>query len=151
MNAAGFVEIRRWHSHTRQLIGALSDEIRRADSRERLEATLSRFLDGPALELEGHLDVEEREVFPLVARLLQHDTGLLESLRADHETIRSLLGLLRASREECAASGLDPRAGLDTQAPSVLSDLEVLLASHFHKEDDVVNPLVSRLLLEARP
>jgi hypothetical protein len=34
-------------------------------------------------------------VFPLVAQLLRHDTGILDSLRAEHETIRLLLGLLR--------------------------------------------------------
>ncbi len=140
MNTAGLEDIKRWHRRNANVVRALAEETAQG-SAEQSGAALTAFFDGPALELEGHLDLEEREVFPLVAQLLRHDTGILDSLRAEHETIRLLLGLLRSSREAPGGPGRN-------DALSALNDLALLLASHFHKEDDLVNPLLARLLLE---
>ena len=98
----------------------------------RMEALLA-FLAG---ELEEHLVLEERALFPVLARHTQVTARPVAGMEAEHGELRALVGELT-----CAL-----RAGGAGRAQSVGRVIAALLRAHIDKEDHVLFPLAERML-----
>lgn len=92
--------------------------------------------------IEPHMRGEEAQVYPLLEKHLPEDIGSASAMRREHETLRSLVALLRQVRKRLASG--DPAAAAEF---SVLGqDVALLLREHIRKEDGVLNPLLERIL-----
>ena len=148
VDEAGFERLHRQHE---EALGAL----------DRLEAALEGGLNGPAPFLQAldeflsvfdrvvapHMAAEEQDLYPLLDRCVPPEVGSAEAMLREHETMRSLVALLRRGRERLARQASDA----EVEALTAAQDFTLLLREHIRKEEHVVNPLLRRLLLEARP
>lgn len=92
--------------------------------------------------IEPHMRGEEAQIYPLLEKHLPEDIGSADAMRREHETLRSLVALLRQVRRRLAAG--DAAAAAEF---SVLGqDVALLLREHIRKEDGVFNPLLERIL-----
>jgi hemerythrin-like domain-containing protein len=95
----------------------------------RAARALAEALAGP---FATHLQVEEEQVFPRLARLYPELSGTLERLRADHDELRALRADLAALIASAPDRARDERLGV------VLGDLTDLMRLHFRTEEHAV-------------
>lgn len=93
-----------------------------------------------------HMALEEREVYPLLDRLLPSEVCSAQAMLQEHETAASLVALLRRGRSRLTQGSPDAGAEVVT----LVQDLALLLRDHIRKEDDVINPLLGQLLRGGR-
>lgn len=123
---------------------ALGREGRPADDHhggESIAAALGQFLDFCAATLEPLMRDEERRVYPLLDRYLPPEIGSTAAIFREHETIRGLVAMLRASGPRMREGA--PEAESDVAV--LAQDLVLLLRDHVRKEDGVIHPLLERL------
>lgn len=109
--------------------------------RDRAEAA-GDFISFFETSIEPHMRGEEAQIYPLLEKHLPEDIGSADAMRREHETLRSLVALLRQVRRRLAAG--DAAAAAEF---SVLGqDVALLLREHIRKEDGVFNPLLERIL-----
>jgi len=92
-----------------------------------------RFLEGEVLE---HFDLEEKALFPVMARYQHLADGPLAMMSVEHTTFRALLGQL----------GSALRTGDQGQQRACAEDLINLLRGHIAKEDRVLFPMALNTL-----
>jgi len=96
-------------------------------------ADLIGYLEGEVLP---HFDLEERALFPVLARHIGDTQGPLAVMNAEHLMFRQLLASLTAAAQ----------AGEEEQQRVCAHDLAELLRGHIAKEDGVLFPLALQLL-----
>ena len=96
-------------------------------------AGFARFLEGEVLE---HFDLEEKALFPVMARYQHLADGPLAVMNAEHDHFRGLLGRLGAAL----------RAGDQGLQRACTVDLISLLRGHIAKEDGVLFPMALHTL-----
>lgn len=152
MDENRFADIRREHQGVLNALDKLEAAMERDASGEPdggravQLAALAEFLEFHEARVAPHMRAEEEDVYPLLDRYLPSELGSAEAMRQEHETIRALVGLLRRDWERL--KGGAPAAASEIAA--VAQDLAVLLRDHIRKEDHLINPLLQRLLREAR-
>jgi len=151
VNERRFEAIRREHVAIRQALDRLDAAVGAAASapssqrRPALVAAVEAFLREEA-RLLHHMAAEEADVIVLLERHVPAEAGSAAVLREEHETARALLTLLRRDLARVDAGAAEAAPGL----AAVSQDLSKLLRGHLHKEDDVVHPLLRRLLSGSR-
>lgn len=146
-----FDEIRAEHHQVLEAVARLEQATRREGSdpgfdQGALVASLEDFLSFYESTVLPHMKREEAEVYPLLERYLPAEIGSAEAMLQEHETLGSLVGLLRRDLSRL-------RTGATETAPEIVAvaqDLAALLRDHIRKEDNVLNPLLERLLREGR-
>lgn len=152
MDEGRFADVRREHEEVLNALELLEASLRRDGSSDpdggcgALMASVTHFLEFHDAKLAPHMRTEEEEIYPLLDRCLPAEVGSAEAMRQEHETARTLVGLLRHGRERLRGGA--PEAASEVAA--IVQDLAVLLRDHIRKEDHVINPLLQRLLHEAR-
>lgn len=96
-------------------------------------ADVIRYLED---EVMRHFDLEERALFPVLARHIGDAQGPLAVMNAEHATFRQLLASLTAAFH---SEDLD-------QQQRCMRDLVALLHAHIAKEDQVLFPLALQML-----
>jgi len=151
VNDRRFEAIRREHVAIRQALDRLDAATAAATTapssrqRQALVAAISIFLQGEARLLD-HMAAEEADVIALLERHVPAEAGSAAVLREEHQTARALMALLRRDLARVDAGATEAAPGL----AAVSQDLSKLLRGHLHKEDDVVHPLLRRLLSGSR-
>ncbi len=128
------------------LLAASLEAARESESSPRLVEGIGAFLEFYQRSLAVHMRHEEASVYPLLERYVPREIGSADAMLQEHRTAEALVALL--------VEGMPAlRAGVPaavSRAASVAQDLLVLLREHMRKEDDVINPLLLRLIKEAR-
>jgi hemerythrin-like domain-containing protein len=96
-------------------------------------ADVVRFLEAEVMQ---HFELEERALFPVLARHIGDTQGPLAVMNAEHATFRQLLAGLTAAL----------RSGKLDQQQRCTRDLVALLRGHIAKEDEVLFPLALGML-----
>ena len=99
-------------------------------------ADLAGFLSYLQRDVVLHLSVEERALFPILARHLNQEQGPLAVMNAEHAALRTLL------------DGLDTgvRSGDRERQRACAHDIIELLRAHIVKEDEVLFPIATHML-----
>jgi iron-sulfur cluster repair protein YtfE (RIC family) len=123
------------HAHHLTLIAAVVRDLSGADG-----ADVGGALTVLARRVRSHLRIEEEVLFPAVERLVGDATyPVTSALRREHDVFRSMLGDIERG---LAAGRLVALAG-------DLRELEAAIRIHTAKEEQVVYPMVDRLLSPA--
>jgi hemerythrin-like domain-containing protein len=140
---AGFAQIREAHERILDEVARLEPALGTSNPTSLISA-VEDFLVFADAALSPHMSLEDEDLYPLLDRYLPQETGSTAAMRAEHETARSLLSLMRRDLERARAGAADAASALAT----IGQDLVALLRDHIRKEDSVVNPLLQRLLRE---
>ena len=150
VNERRFQAVRREHvaiRHALDRLDAATSGAGAASPRQRaaLVEAVEAFLGGEARLLD-HMASEEAGVIALLERHVPAEAGSAAVLREEHQTARALLALLRRDLARVGAGAAEAAAELAAAS----QDLSKLLRGHLHKEEDVVHPLLRRLLTARR-
>jgi len=142
-------DVRRQHRQVLEAVARLESAVGREASASDapggggpVVAALGKFLDFCESTLEPMMRDEEQRVYPLLDRYLPREIGSTAAMLREHETIRSLVSMLRTSGTRMRQGA--PEAKSDVAV--VAQDLTLLLRDHVRKEDGVIHPLLERLL-----
>lgn len=140
-----FELIRREHQQVLEAVRRLEPACAADLSVDALSAVLGSFLDFFETAIEPHMRCEEAQLYPLLEHYLPEGVGSADTMLREHETLRSLVGLLRQARRRLAASDVAAASGVAI----LVQDVALLLRDHIRKEDGVINPLLERILRSA--
>jgi hemerythrin-like domain-containing protein len=147
-----FAQIRREHDEVLAALDRLEASVRRFVSGGpdggggALVAAVGEFLRFHDARIAPHMRTEEEEIYPLLDRFLPPEVGSSAAMRQEHETAGALVGLLHRDWERLKGGAAEAASEIAAAA----QDIVTLLRDHIRKEDHVVNPLLERLLREAR-
>lgn len=110
-----------------------------------LLAFVGSFVDFFETTIEPHMRREEAQIYPLLEHYLPDGVGSADTMLREHETLRSLVGLMRQARRRLTAGDVAAASG----AAVLAQDVALLLRDHIRKEDGVINPLLERILRSA--
>jgi hemerythrin-like domain-containing protein len=135
-----FEGLRREHRQILDALDRLEGCIRAGLQPEAFAGAVGAFLEFYGIAIEAHMQREEAEVYPLLERYVPADVGSASAMLLEHETVHSLVRLLRQAAQR---PGCD--AAVRTEAFTLAQDLVLLLRDHIRKEDGVINPLLERI------
>jgi len=143
MRADHVNEARRGHAAFLSAVARLEAGAQEAGP-DALAAAAGAFLETWETTLAPFLEAEERSVYPLLDRHLPEEVRSPELLRRELATLRDLVPMLALTRERLRRG----EPGADEEAQVLIEDLVLLAREHIRKEDQVVYPLLLRLLEE---
>lgn len=127
--------------HLAHLEGAAAEMASASDDQVlRQLSTLAAFLRDHILD---RAESEERDLYPVVERLLRTLGGATDTMSRDHETITAKVEALE-HLSESVRPGLAVDPAQRAEATRLLYGLAELLENHFAKEEEVYLPLLER-------
>jgi hemerythrin-like domain-containing protein len=140
-----FEATRREHQQVLEAVRRLETVCAAGAAPDSVAEAVGSFLDVFQASIEPHMQREEAETYPLLERYLPEDVGSAHAMLREHETLRSLVELLR---QACRRLVAGDTAGL-TEISTLVQDVALLFRDHIRKEDGVINPLLERILRSA--
>lgn len=144
MDEHPIARVRREHRAVRQILLRLE---RIADGADRSRLAGRRFAAFWELvracdrHIAPHLLVEERAIYPRLRECLPAENDAVDAAMREHETLRELVGLLRARSRSLRSGARDGEA----EIAETIRDLVTLWRAHAHRVDAVVAPLLKRV------
>lgn len=139
---ASFEAIRREHQQALDAVHRLEAGCAGDATAEAMAAPVDAFLGFFETTLEPHMRREEAQVYPLLERYLPRDVGSADAMLREHETLRSLVELMRQACSRLVAGDCAAAA----EAATLAQDVALLLRDHIRKEDGVINPMLETIL-----
>ena len=140
-----FEVIRREHQQVLEAVRRLETACVADLAVDAVSAVVGGFLDFFEAAIEPHLQREEARIYPLLEHYLPEGVGSADTMLREHETLRSLVTLMRRIHRRLAAGD----AAAATEGSVLAQDVALLLRDHIRKEDGVINPLIEQILRSA--